>query len=128
DDGLAVDALEAELAAAVGGDEGGERLEAGPHARVVGFGQYEDAAATALDVEDGLAAGEHDVGAGSALGALRLALALGPRQRGAVGLGRVGRGEHDRRRLLLVALGAQPLDGAGQRELRAAEALDEVAA
>jgi hypothetical protein len=68
------------------------------------------------------------VRAGGALRALRLALALGPRQRGAVGLRRVGRGQHDRRGLVLGPLGAQALDGAGQRELRAAEALDEVAA
>ena len=61
---------------------------------------------------------------GAAAGALR------PRQRGAVRLRRVGRGEHERLRLLPVARPqlAQPLDRAAERELRAAEALDEVAA
>ena len=51
-----------------------------------------------------------------------------PWQRRAVGLRRVGRGEHERRGFLEVALRAQALDGAGQRELRPAEAFDEVAA
>ena len=53
---------------------------------------------------------------------------LGPLQRRAVGLRGVGGGEHDRRRRVVVALRAQPLDRARERELRAAEALDEVAA
>src|SRR6185503_15519762 len=84
--------------------------------------------AAALDVDDGLGAGEDDVGARDPLGLAVLRIALGPRQRGAVGLGRVGRGEHDRGRLLTRAGRAQPLDRAGERELRAAETLDEVAA
>ena len=55
---------------------------------------------------------------------------LRPRQRGAVGLRRVGGGEHERLRLLPVPRPqlAQALDRAAERELRAAEALDEVAA
>src|SRR3954469_15935054 len=73
-DGLAVDALEAELAAPIGGDELRERLEARAHARVPGLGEDEDAAAAALDVEHRLAAGEHHERAGCALGALCLAL------------------------------------------------------
>src|SRR5918994_1205641 len=40
-------------------------------------------------------------------------LALRPPQRGAVGLSGVGGGQHQRRRLVVVALRAQPLDGAG---------------
>src|SRR4051812_18443244 len=64
DDRLSVDALEAELAAAVCRDERGERFEARQHARVVGLGQDEDPAAAALDVDHGLAAGQHDVRAG----------------------------------------------------------------
>src|SRR4051812_33568109 len=55
---LAVDALEAELAAPVGGDEGRERLQARAHARVLRLGQHEDAPAAALDVEHRLAAGK----------------------------------------------------------------------
>src|SRR5215211_2324803 len=128
DDRLAIDALEAELAAAVGRDERGERLEARAHARVVGFGEDEDPAAAALDVEDGLTAGEDHVRAGGALRALGLAVALGPRQRRAIRLGGIGRGQDHRRRLVLGLLRAQTLDGARQRELRAAEAFDEVAA
>ena len=54
--------------------------------------------------------------------------ALRPVQDRAVGLRRVGGGEHDRGRGVVVALRAQALDRARQRELRAAEALDEVAA
>ena len=90
--------------------------------------EHRDALAAALDVEHGLGAGEDDVGARHALRAARLVVALGPRQRRAVGLRRIGGGQHDRRRLLVGALRAQALDGAGQGELRAAEALDEVAA
>src|SRR5207302_5997899 len=58
------------------------------------------------------------------------ARALGPRKRGAVRLRRVGRGEDQRLRLLAVSLTklAQPLDGAAERELRATETFDEVAA
>src|SRR5215212_3057222 len=128
DDRLAVDALEAELAAAVGRDERGERLEARAHARVVGLGEHEDPAAAALDVEHGLAAGEDHVRARGALRALDLALALGPGQRRAIRLGGVGRREHDRRRLVLGLLRAQALHRARERELRPAEALDEIAA
>src|SRR3954447_8490274 len=128
DDGLPVDALEAELAASIGGDELRERLEARVDARVVGVGEDEDAASAALDVQHRLAARDDDLGAGRALRALALALALGPWQRGAVGLRRVGGCEHDRRRLVLGLLRAQPLDRAGQRELRPAEPFDEVAA
>ena len=85
------------------------------------------ALAAALDVEHRLGAGEHDVGAG-ACGPGSGSLALRPLEHGAVGLGGIGGGEHDRRRRVVVALRAQALDRAGQRELRAAEALDEVAA
>ena len=53
-----------------------------------------------------------------------------PRNRGAVGLGRVRRREHERLWLLSLARFqlAEPLDGSRERELRAAEPLDEVAA
>ena len=55
--------------------------------------------------------------------------ALRPRQRGAVGLRRVGGGEHERVGVVpALAQLAQPLDRAAERELRAAEPLDEVAA
>ena len=104
--------------------------KAGSQARVVLLDERDDALAAALDVEHRLGADEHDVRARHARGpAALLVVALGPRQRRAVGLGRVGRGEHERRRRLVVArLRAQALDRARQRELRAAQALDEVAA
>src|SRR6185312_17496566 len=57
-----------------------------------------------------------------------VAVSSRPRQRRAVGLRRIGRGEHERLRLLRRLLRTQPLDRAGQRELRAAEPLDEVTA
>src|SRR5207248_3781582 len=52
-----------------------------------------------------------------------------PRQRGTVGLRRIRGGDHERTLVAgrLTEL-AQPLDGAAERELRTAEALDEVAA
>ena len=52
----------------------------------------------------------------------------GPGQRGTVGLRRIAGREDERRGVLEVALGAQALDRARQRELGAAQALDEVAA
>src|SRR3954454_20672752 len=106
DDRLAVDALEAELAAAVGGDERGEGFEARQHARVAGVSEHEDPAAATLDIDHRLAAGQHDMRAGGPLRALGLALALGPGKGRAVGLRGVGGGQHNRRRLLLVALRA----------------------
>ena len=90
--------------------------------------QRDERAAAALDEERRLAAEQDDVRPGhpgcSGSGPLR------PRQRGAVGLGRVGGREHERLRLLAVLRPqlAQALDRAAERELRAAEAFDEVAA
>src|SRR4051794_41192041 len=78
DDRLTVDALEAELAAPIGGDERRERLEARPHAGVVDIRQDEDPAATALDIEQWLAARQDDVRARRPLRALARALALRP--------------------------------------------------
>ena len=57
-----------------------------------------------------------------------LGVALGPRERAAVGLRGIGRGEDERRCVLVVAARPQPLHGAGKRESRAAEALDALAA
>ena len=56
--------------------------------------------------------------------------ALRPGQRRSVGLRWIGRGEHERVRLLALLRTelAEPLDRAAERELRSAEALDEVAA
>ena len=55
---------------------------------------------------------------------------LRPREHRAVGLRRIGGGQDERLLLLVLARPelAQPLDRAAERELRAAEPLDEVAA
>ena len=88
--------------------------------------QADDALAAALDVDDRVAVAQQHVGARGArrppaLGPLR------PRQRRAVGLRRVGGGEQQ---VVVLAMrqAAQALDRAGERELGAAEPLDEVAA
>ena len=98
-------------------------------ALVVGLDEREQALAAALDVEDRLGADEHDVGARRrawARGARRRAWArAAPRRRAGPGRWRRAPG---RRAVVVLALGAQALDRAGQRELRAAQALDEVAA
>ena len=111
--------------------------------RVLGPG--EQGAPAALDVQHQAAVDEHDQGAGLAARACgrRPRRRRGrPRQRGAERVGRVGGREHQgaRRRRAPLARGsssarssaaphgAQPVDRAGQRELRGAEALDEVAA
>src|SRR3954469_15876000 len=52
DDRLAVDALEREAPRAVGGDERGERLERGRHARVAALDEELQPAPAALDVDD----------------------------------------------------------------------------
>ena len=127
--GLPVEALDREAGlAAAALHVRDERLERRSQPRLVGLAQRHERAAAALDEERGLAAEQDDVRAGDA-GRARSG-ALRPRQRRAVGLGRVGGGEHER--LLVVALAAaqlaEPLDRAGERELRPAEALDEVAA
>ena len=54
--------------------------------------QADDALAAALDVDDRVAVAQQDVGAGGARRAPALG-ALRPAQRGAVGLGGIGRGE-----------------------------------
>src|SRR5207249_5500028 len=84
--------------------------------------------AAALDIEDRLGIERDDEGAGHARrAAARLALAPRPWQRGAVCIGRIGGGEHERAAGLVGSQAAQPLDRAREREPRAAEPLDEVA-
>ena len=101
------------------------QLEALPTNLIVAVDERLQALAAALEVEHRLTADEHDLGTGDAGRALG-ALALGPRQRGAVGLRRIDRAQHDGLLGATLAL-AQPLDRAGDRELGAAEPLDEVA-
>ena len=98
-----------------------------PQPGLVGIAERHERAAAPLDVERGRAAEQDDVRAGDP-GRSR-ACASRPRQRRAVRLGGVGRREHER-----VVLGA-PLRSSrsrstapGERELRAAEPLDEVPA
>ena len=105
-----------------------ERRERRPQPRLVRVAQRDERAAAALDEERRLAAQQHDVRARNARrtrsGPPR------PRQRRPVRLCRIRRREDQRLRLLVLTRTQlpQPLDGAGQRELRAAEAFDEVAA
>ena len=80
-----------------------------------------------LHEERRLAAQEDDVSARHPCGARPRPLR--PRKRGAVRLGRVGRCEHERLRLLRVtgAKLAESLDRTPERELRTAQTFDEVA-
>src|SRR6478672_8096084 len=123
---LAVELLDRQFRQLGGGDGVGQ----GTHRRLqilaLERAEAEEAATAALDEHDRLAVAQQQVGAGGATGATT-ALELRPGQRGAVGVGRVGGGEDEVR---AVAFGqrAQALDRAGEGELGAAEALDEVAA
>ena len=123
---LPVEFLDRELRQAAGGDGPGEGAHRLLQLGALELQEAEDAAPAALDVEDRLAVAEQDVGAGGPRGPAA-ALALGPGQRGAVWVGRVGR-RQQLEAALVFGQRAQPLDRAGQRELGAAEALDEVAA
>src|SRR5207244_8114028 len=94
---------------------------------LAGVAQRDERAAAALHVQHGRAAEQDHVGAGDARGARPGASR--PGQRGTVRLGRIGGGEHERVRLLRrLAQLAQAFHAAAEGELRAAEALDEVAA
>ena len=106
-------------------DEGGQRK---PQPLRIGIPQRHERAAAALDEQGRPAAEQDDIGAGDASRAC--ARPLRPRQDGSVRLRRIGGGEHER--LVLVVLARpqlpQALDRAAERELGAAETLDEVAA
>src|SRR5207253_5330962 len=90
--------------------------------------QRDERAAASLDEERRLAAEQHDLSARDARGPRTRALR--PRQHRAVRLRRIGCRQHERLRLVTVLRAelAQPLDRTAERELRAAETLDEVAA
>ena len=105
-----------------------ERRQRHPQPLVVGIAQRHERPAAALDEQGGPAAEQDDVGAGDASRAC--ARPLRPRQRGAVGLRRIGGREHERlgSSSSRGAQLAEPLDRAPERELRAAEPLDEVPA
>ena len=104
-----------------------ERVDRGTKPRRIGVAQRRERPAAALDVEHRLAAEQHDERTGDTRGPRTGALR--PRKRCAVRLRRIGGGEHERVGVLgTLAQIAQPLDRAAERELRAAETLDEVAA
>ena len=90
--------------------------------------QRDERAAAALDEQGRPAAEQDDIGAGDASRAC--ARPLRPRQDGSVRLRRIGGGEHERLVLVVLARPQLPeaLDRAAERELGAAETLDEVAA
>ena len=106
-------------------DERGERR---PQPGLLRLAERDDRAAAALDEQRRLAAEEDDLCAGDT--GSSAARPLRPRQLGAVGLGRIGGGDHERLGLLAFPRPelAQPLDRAAEGELGAAEPLDEVAA
>ena len=127
-DRLAVEALDREPLQPAAADVRDERLERRAEPALLGIAQRDERAAAALDEEDGLSPEQDDVRARDPGGAR--AGPAGPGQRGAVRLRRIGGREDERLRSSSspAAQLAQPLDGAPERELRAAEALDEVAA
>src|SRR5437763_7552569 len=129
---LAVEALEAEPLDPAPVHVVRKRLERLPHprSRLAGgldrvIAERDDAFAAALDVQRRLGVERNDVGARHARGApsallALLVRALGPRQRRAVGVSRVGRGEHERAGGLVGAQAAQALDRGGEGERRTA--------
>jgi len=99
--------------------------------RVVGRRERCEALPAALDVEDGCAVHEDDLGAGRPLERPPVVVAAaGPRERRAVRLGRVGGREqvHAGPSRFRLADGPQPVDRAGEGELGGPEPVDEVAA
>src|SRR6185369_2957405 len=91
----------------------------------------EEGLRSTLQVGRGRSVLEDDERAGSPRGT---ACALGPGERRTVRLRRIGRGDRDRGRMArgfrarALAKVAKPVHGAGQRELRGTESVDEVAA
>jgi len=105
-----------------------ERPERHAKPVLLGLAQRQQRLAAALDEERSLATEQHYCGAGDAGRAARGPFR--PGQPGAVGLCRIRRREHERLRLFPFSRAqlAQALDRAPERELGAAETLDEVAA
>src|SRR3954470_19021394 len=125
---LAVEALDGEPLAAAPAHVQDKRVECEPEPFLFGLAQGDERTAAALDEENCLAVQEDDLGTCDASGARTRSLR--PRQRRSVRLRGIGRGEHERLGVVAFARAqlAQPLDRAAERELRAAEPLDEVAA
>jgi hypothetical protein len=126
DHGATIEALHREPATAIGAHPLDERVDRGSQPVGVRLSERQQRATAALHVERRLAAREHDVRARNPCrpraGPLR------PWEGGAVRLRRVGGGEHQRLVLLHPPELAEPLDGAGERELGTAEPFDEVPA
>src|SRR5436190_2726423 len=127
-DRLAVEALDRQPLHAGALDVLDQGRESLAQPLVLRLAQRDERPAAALDEQRRFAAEEDDVGAcdprRASSGALR------PGESGAVGLSRVGGGEHQRL-LFLAVLGlelSQPLHGPAKRELGAAEPFDEVPA
>src|SRR5439155_7621261 len=126
-----IDRLDEERAPAIGTDlcreRGREGFAGWLRVRLIGdeceellFAATEPSSDPAIDKDDERTRGAHGL---AALGT------LGPRKGRAVRIGRIGRRDDDGVRLFgPFARGAKPIDSTGQRELRGAEARDEVAA
>src|SRR6266511_3384000 len=127
-DRLAVEPFDREALRAALLDVFDECAEGDAEPSFLGIAQRNERAPAALDEQRRLAAEQDDVRAGDTC--RTGARTLWPRDCGAVGLRRVGRRKDERLRLLvLLRLElSQTLHGPRERELRAAEALDEVAA
>src|SRR5205814_4685642 len=126
--GLAVEPFDREPLGATTFDVLDERLERDAQPVILGITERHERAAAALDEQRGLAAEEDDVCARNSRSPC--SRSARPRERGTVGLRRVGGREDERLRLVALTRPqlAQALDRAGQRELRAAKSFDEVAA
>src|SRR5437763_9248554 len=128
-DRLPVEALDCEaLLQALAPDVRDQGEEGRLQPAFVRVAERDQRAPPALDEQGGLAAQPDDPGAGDAGGSRPRSLR--PRQGGPVGLCRVGSRENEHVRLVAFARSelAQPFDCTAECELRAAEALDEVAA
>src|SRR6184192_583952 len=125
---FAVEALDRKALRTAGADVLDERGECRSQPLLIRLAERDERTAAALDEERSLAAQQDDVRAGDARRAG--AAAPGPGKRSTVRLRWIGGGEDERLRLLALLRTqlAQTLDRAGERELRAAESLDEVAA
>ena len=104
-----------------------QRLERERQRGRIGLAERDEGTTATLDEQHAVASDGHDERAGDAR--RTTGCMFRPWKRGSVGLRGIGSG-NDRglRRLIVVQALAEPLDRAGQGELRTPEALDEVAA
>src|SRR5204862_6384457 len=121
---LAVEALDGESLCAQAANMGDDRLERRAEPHRVGLAKGEERPSAALDEEHRLPRDEHDESSRNA-GRPR-PRPLRPGNGPTIGLSGIGGRDYERR--LVVSRLAKTLDRAGKRELRSAEAFDEVAA